>query len=126
MSDQTERRWDEARRTWEEVGRQFAEVGRHVEQRYRSMEGESSEEGEGDRAMGDALDDVVRQLDQAFTSVGDSLRDPEAKEQLRRAVRSFGDALAATFSEVGGEIKTRIGSPPGGAAGTGPRPTSPG
>ena len=126
MSDQTGERWDEARRAWEEVGRRFAEVGRHVERRYRSTEAERSEEQRTERATDDAIDDVVRQLDQAFTSVGDTLRDPEAKETLRRAVRSFGDALAATFSEVGGEIRDRIGSPPGGAAGTGPHPTSPG
>jgi hypothetical protein len=112
-------RWEETRRAWEQVGQRFAEVGRRVEERYRTMEGDRTDQRRGERATGDALDNVVRQLDQAFTTVGETFRDAEAKETLQRAVRSFGDALATTFSEVGERIRGRIGSEAG-AVSSGP------
>jgi hypothetical protein len=40
--------------------------------------------------------------------VGDTLRDPKAKENLKEAVRALGDAVSVTVTETGDEIRKRI------------------
>ena len=40
--------------------------------------------------------------------MGDTLRDPKAKENLKEAVRALGDAVSVTVTETGDEIRKRI------------------
>jgi hypothetical protein len=110
------RRWEDTRKAWDEVGERFAEVGRQVSERYRSLEQETGQTTERTgQTVRDAVQGVIQQLDQAFTSVGDTMRDPQAKESLRQAVHTFGQALEATVSELtkerrGPESKSDSGS----------------
>ena len=111
---------------WNEVGQRFSDLGDRLAERYRALgddSGESAEEGR--RKVEEALKGVREQLDRAFTSVGDTMRDPAAKESLGKAVSSLGEALSATFSEASGEIRKRLASrgtppsePPAGGTGT--------
>ena len=103
MADEGKERWAETRQAWDEVGERFSEVGRTVGERYRTQGDQAG--GPAGKAMSEAVQGVVRELDRAFTSVGDTWRDPEAKEGLQRAVRSFGQALEKTFSEVARGIR---------------------
>ncbi len=99
MTEDRGERWDDTKKAWDEVGELFSELGRRVSERYRALEGEASGAAEeAGRKVNVAVQGVVGKLDQALTSVGDTLRDPEAKESLRHAVRTFGQALEATFS----------------------------
>jgi hypothetical protein len=112
MSDDASSRRRGTQRSWDEVGRHFAEVGRRVSDHYRKLgEQGTTDAAETNRSVSDALQTVMRQMDQALTSVGNAIRDPEAKDSLNRAVRSLGDALSATFSDVSDEIRTKIGTP---------------
>ncbi len=129
MSERSGKRWDETKKAWDEVAKTFSEVGRKVSEQYRKLgeETPASPEATGGR-VGDSVRNAIDELDQALTSVGDTLRDPEAKERLRKAVGSFGDALSATLTEVGEELRRQFGSrsnegqppdpPHGGAEGT--------
>jgi hypothetical protein len=111
MPDGSGERWRETKRAWDEVARRFSEVGRKVGEQYQKLGDEAPRSAEPTGAkVGDAVRDAVEELDRALTSVGDALRDPEAKESLRQAVSSFGGALEATFTEVGEELKKQFGS----------------
>src|SRR5581483_6019860 len=84
--------------------------------RRRDETGEESSAEE--RRLEDALRAATHQVDVALSSLGDTLRDPEAKQTLREAIRALGDALSVTFSEVGEQIRTHLGTggppkPPG-------------
>lgn len=128
-----------AREAWDRVGEHFASLGRQVGEHYRRLETERGPDaGAGPDAGGASgseaerrrLDDAVRtlteRLDQAFTSVGNALRDPETRTAMDRAVRSLGDAVARTFSDVEEGIRRRAGrprdpgEPPAGPASTPP------
>jgi hypothetical protein len=109
----------DAQDKWSEVGDHFTELGHRLAERYRALGAESSEGAEaGRKKIEDAVKSMTQQLDRTFTSVGDTMRDPEAKESLDRAITTMGSALSATFSEVGEEIRKRFGSSstPGGVA----------
>ncbi len=96
-----------AKQKWDEVGERFATVARALAARYKQLEQEQGAE-EAHEAR-DALRAVTRTLDRAFTSLGDTLRDPHAKRELKEAARSLADALGSTFEEVAGEVRKRVG-----------------
>ena len=100
----------ETRKAWNDVGERFSELGRRFGEHYRKQEREAGPSAEEQRqALNDAFRKAVDQVDQALTSVGDALRDPETKKSMNQAVRSLGDALGTTFQNLGGEIGRRVG-----------------
>jgi len=102
---------ENSKEAWEDVGERFASFGRLVAEHYkqRGEERSTPTPEEDRRKLEEALATITRQLDQAFTSLGDTFRDPEAKDGLKQAARSVGDALAVTFTEVGQEVRKRVG-----------------
>lgn len=92
---------------WNEVDRRFSEFGRIVAERYRKIGDErgTPEAEEAKRKLEEAFSTVTRQLDQAFSSLGETIRDPEAKETLKEAGKAVVDALGSTVSDVGDEIR---------------------
>lgn len=107
---------ESSKEAWDEVGERFATFGRAIAARYKQLEQERGATTEEDRRkLEEALQTVTRTLDQAFTSLGDTLRDPNAKQGLKDAARSVGDAFGVTFSEVSAEVRKRVartGEPP--------------
>ncbi len=63
----------------------------------------------GDRA---AMRDALRKLGQAAQRLGDqageAVRDREVRESAQRVARTFADALDATFTDLGEEIRGRV------------------
>jgi hypothetical protein len=55
-----------------------------------------------------AVRTLTDELDRAFTSLGNTIRDPAVGETVGRAARSLGDALSTTFSEASDQIRRRI------------------
>ncbi|MGH2590299.1 MAG: hypothetical protein ACRDGW_05820 [Actinomycetota bacterium] len=79
-----------AKDAWNEVGERFASWGRLVGDRYREAEaevgeGESMSEGsrEAQRKLEESARELTEQLNRAFAVLGDTLRDPKAKEDLK-------------------------------------------
>lgn len=104
-------RWQEARKAWDDVAERLKEVGRRVGDQYQQLGEQASAKADaGAKGINDAVRDAVDELDRALTSVGDTIRDPRAKESLRKAAASFGEALEATFNEVGEELRRRFGA----------------
>jgi hypothetical protein len=61
------------------------------------------------RKVEDALRDLRESLDQAFTTLGDAVRDPEFGAQTKKAADSLSNALSATFAEVSERFRSKPG-----------------
>ncbi|HET8526105.1 MAG TPA: hypothetical protein VFM81_05650 [Actinomycetota bacterium] len=99
----------DSKEAWAEVDRRFSEFGRIVAERHRKA---GEEQGapppeQARRSLEEAFSAVTRQLDVAFATVGDTVRDPEAKDTLKLAGKAVMDALATTVNDVGEEIRKR-------------------
>jgi len=129
VTDESKKGWEETRQAWSDVGDRFSEVGRLFKEHYRRLGGTTDTESEAERQrVSDAVKDAGQQLNQAFTSVGNAIRDPEASRSFDRAMSSLGLALAATFSDLGAEMKEQISGTEdgsGGSEGTGGAPPPP-
>lgn len=97
---------------WNDVGERFSSWGRLLAARYREAESSTSDGArEAQRKLEEAARELSEQLNRAFTALGDTLRDPEAKENLKGAVRALGDAVSVTVTETGEEIRKRVARP---------------
>jgi len=95
---------DSIKRAWDEVGEGFADLGRRLSENFKKL-GPSQSTEEDQEKVREALRTLSDQVDRALTSVGDTFRDPGAKEGMQRVVRSFGIALSTSFSEVSDEVR---------------------
>ena len=103
---------NDAKDAWNEVGERFSSWGRLVADRYKEAETTTVESArEAQHKLEESARELTEQLNRAFTAVGDTLRDPKAKENLKEAVRALGDAVSVTVAETGDEIRKRIGRP---------------
>jgi hypothetical protein len=110
----------ESKAAWDRVGEDFKALGRQVKQHYdarpkperaqapQAAEGQEPPAADGQahepaadrRKVDDALQKLTESLDQAFSALGDAVRDPQVGEQTRKAASSLSDALTATFAEA--------------------------
>jgi hypothetical protein len=79
-----------------------------VRERYEQQAGsDDAAPAAEQRKVDDALRQLRDSLDQAFTTLGEAVRDPEFGEQTKKAASSLSDAVAATFAEVSERLKRR-------------------
>ena len=104
----------ENKAAWDKVGEDFRALGRQVKQHYDQRprpeepgepQGGAPENREGTppadrRKVDEALQKLTESLEQAFSALGDAVRDPQVGEQTRKAAGSLSDALTATFAEA--------------------------
>jgi NDP-sugar pyrophosphorylase family protein len=103
---------DETKRAWDEVGEGFVKLGRIISERYRSLGEERSAQPTGaeETGVGDSIRRATEELDRAFTSLGDTLRDDDARQHVRETGRKLSDALKVTITEVSEEVRRAVGS----------------
>jgi hypothetical protein len=102
----------DSKQAWDRVGQDLGDLGRRVKRHYEEQAGPEQPAGAGRptppdrRKVEDALRQLADSLDQAFSALGDAIRDPEFGEQTRKAANSLNDALSATFADVSDRIRS--------------------
>jgi phage-related minor tail protein len=92
----------EAKEKWDEVGERFSELGRSLKGRFDANAAFGVDERE---KVNDALRQLTDALDAGFTTIGETLRDPEMRDEMKSAGSSIADAIAATLRDVSEAIK---------------------
>jgi Flp pilus assembly pilin Flp len=99
----------DAKAAWDEVGNRFSEIAGRVKEQF---DARAAYGGPDSQKVDDAVRTLVRALDNAFTAIGDTLRDPSTRDEVKQTASAMGDALATTFHEVADQIKTRTSRQP--------------
>ncbi len=115
---------DPTRSAWDDVGSHLTNLGTHVRERFEQTAGASRA---GSSAEGDSVRRWIDTLDDAFTSLGDAVRDPAFRREAESSVERLADALGGTLSELGDQLQRRFGRsapPPGDTAAEPPGDTA--
>jgi hypothetical protein len=92
----------ETREKWDEVGERFNDLGRRLKERFDANAAFGADERE---RVNDALRQLGDALDAGFTTIGDTLRDPAMRDEMKNAGSSIADAIAATLRDLSSAIK---------------------
>jgi hypothetical protein len=98
-----------AKDAWNQVGERFASWGRHLSDHYKEA-GPAETAKDTQRKLEEAARQIGNQLDRAFSAIDGTLRDAEAKQDLKEAVGAIGSAVSATIDDAGNAIRRRGGS----------------
>jgi hypothetical protein len=102
----------DAKAAWDDVGARFSDLAGRVKEQFEARVAFGAPDAQ---KVDDAVRTLVRALDNAFTAIGDTLRDPATRDEVKQAASAMGDALASTFHDVADQIRSRTG---GGSAGS--------
>ncbi len=92
----------DAKQRWDEVGDRFTDITRKMKERYDA----NVAFGDDEKAkMNAALRQLGDALEAGFTAIGNSLRDPGIRDDVKRAGSSVADAIAATFHDLADAIR---------------------
>jgi hypothetical protein len=92
----------DAKSAWDEVGSRFTDLGARLKEQYdaRSAFGTSANE-----KIDDAVRTLARALDDTITAIGDTLRDPSTRDDVKHAANAVGNAIATSFTEIAEQIR---------------------
>ena len=89
----------DARHSWEEVGKVLDGLGLKLK-----MHAEKAREEVGGAELGDAFKEAAGKIDNVFDALGNAIRDPAVKDDLRKFGSAIADAIGNTLSEAGRNI----------------------
>ena len=102
---------DDSKQAWMKVGLQFAAVGDklrgHAKQASEAVKGETGD-GPDQAAVVDALNTLGKAMNQAVSSLGSAVKDPEVRDGLTEALNSMGEAMNVTFADVGDKVGDKV------------------
>lgn len=92
---------------WDDVATHFSNLGKQVRSRFErpADEPQDSREGPG----GDTVRRWIDTLDETFTKLGDTVRDPDFRREAGSSVGQLGQALGVTLRELGEQLQGRFG-----------------
>ncbi len=88
---------------WGEVTNRFGDLGHRLTSTYRKV---ADEQGPTEDEIKEAFSTLAGAWDQIAGSISDILRDPEARDGLKRAAGSLASALGSTLSDLSSEFGT--------------------
>jgi hypothetical protein len=126
---------------WDDVAAHFAGLGNRIRDRFAQASDTPRESAQPAGSEGDAVRRAIDALDDAFTSMGEVVRDPAFRREAETSFASLGQAVGASLQQLGEQMQRRFAaeraasSPPpasgaddeptGGAPGPSPRRPSP-
>src|SRR2546425_385385 len=99
---------ENAKQAWNDVGDRFSSLGRRLSGHYREAGGAGRATVEGSqRKLEEAAREIGNEIGRAFTALGETISDDDAKKDLKSAVSAIGDAVTVTVSEAGRAVRGR-------------------
>ena len=92
----------DAKDKWDEVGERFGDLGRSIKSRFDANAAFGADERD---KVNDALRQLADALDAGFTTIGDTLRDPAIRDEMKSAGSSIADAITATVQDISDAFK---------------------
>ena len=96
---------DDAKQAWNKVGERFGSVGKRLAVRYKEGGSDEAAAKEAERKLEEIAKELMDKVERAVDAVDGTVRDPEARSDLKEALNALGDALTATANDVGSAVR---------------------
>jgi len=96
---------DDAKQAWNKVGERFGSVGKRLAERYKEGGGDEVAATEAERKLEEIAKELMDRVERAAEAVEGTVRDPEARNDLKEALNALGDALTATAHDVESAVR---------------------
>ena len=104
---------DDAKQAWSEAGDRFSSLGRRLADTYRSGSPEPASPKETQRKVEEVVREIGNQLGRALEALDETVRDDEARKDLKGAFGALGTAITASVDEAASAIRgSRSEEPP--------------
>jgi len=101
---------EESKQAWNEVGNRFASVGKRLANAYQAGAKEDDVSAkEAQHKVEEVAREIGNQLDRAFDALDVTMRDPEARADLKIAFGALGTAISASVNDAAEAVKNRSG-----------------
>jgi len=101
---------DDAKQAWNKVGERFGSVGKRLADRYREGGKDGAAAEEAERKLEEIAKELMDKVERAVDAVDGTVRDPEARTDLKDALNALGDALTATAKDVESAVRRNPGT----------------
>lgn len=93
----------ETRKAWDQFQVDIKGLAGELKRHYRDVDG-----AKGGAELNRSLEQLRDAADAVFRSVEAASGDPEVRTRTRQTARSFGEALASTFRDIGDELEKAV------------------
>jgi hypothetical protein len=100
-----------SKRAWGEVGERFTAVGKRLASNYRTGETAPASPAETQRKVEEVVREIGNQLGRALEALDETVRDEDARQDLKGAVTALGTAISASVEEAAGAIRGQTSTP---------------
>lgn len=94
---------------WDDVAARFSNLGKQVRSRFDQPSQPPSGSQEPSASGGDSVRRWIDTLDDTFTKLGDTVRDPEFRRDAGSSVSRLGEALGVTLRDLGEQLQNKFG-----------------
>ena len=88
---------------WRQASEHFNALGSKLRNRYQEIVGD---DGPAEEDVRQAFTTIGTAAQSLVDSIGESMRDPEVREQLKDATSTFFSAIGKTLSQLGDELRS--------------------
>jgi HAMP domain-containing protein len=97
---------DGSKQAWGEVGERFTSLGKRLADNYRSGQPDAPTPKETQRDVQEVVREIGNQLGRALDALDETVRDEDARRDLRGAFTALGTAISATVDEATGAMRS--------------------
>jgi hypothetical protein len=92
----------DTKQAWHEVGDQFSGLGLKLKLHFE----QAIQARPDDETMRKALEELRDSVDRAFDAVGNAVKDPSVKQDVKDVATSLREAFATTFAETSEDLRS--------------------
>jgi hypothetical protein len=96
---------DGAKQAWSDVGQRFSTLGKRLADNYNASNADASSPAETQRKVEEVVREIGNQLGRALEALDETVRDEEAKKDLKGAFSALGTAISSSVDEATGAIR---------------------
>ena len=94
---------------WDDVAARISNLGKQVRSRFDQPRQRQSGSQDPSDAGGDSVRRWLDTLDDTFTKLGDTVRDPQFRKEAGSSVSRLGEALGVTLRDLGEQLQHKFG-----------------